>query len=124
MMCSTVVSGHAAAGYRCMDPVQRDDPSPTEMLDAESTTEAVHCTAAGCDVSRLADVTDQPQSSQEALLHEAALQEATSQEAIPQEAKPGTSAWRMGSAVYLLACKPDEQCANYCCRSNDCARNG
>ena len=92
-MCSTVdITGHPAVGYRCVEPVQRDDPSPSGMLDAETTTGAVHCRAAGCDVSRLADVTDQPHSSQDALLHEAMLQEATPQEATPQEAKPGTRA--------------------------------
>ena len=98
MPCAVVVAGHAAGhaavGYRCRDPVQCDDQSPSGML-VEGRTGAVLHGAAGCDVSRLADVTDQAHSGQDVVPTQAVLQEAMPQEASHQEAKPGTNAWHM-----------------------------
>ena len=106
-----------------MDPVQPDDQSLAEMHNAEGTIGAVRHRAAGCDVSRLADVTDKAHSGQallqDPMLQEAMPQDAMPQEAIPQEAKPG-----MGFAVCLLTCTSVWQRASHHYKLNDCRKNG
>ena len=75
------------------------------------TVAAGHHRAAGCDVSRLAVVTDQAQSSvqdheatpREARAQEEMPQDAMPQEAVSQEATPGTIVGQMESAVVLVA---------------------
>ena len=84
-------------------------------LSPSRTVAAGHHRAAGCDVSRLAVVTDQAHSSvqgqeaasQEARSPEATPQDAMPQEAVSQEATPGTIAWSMAAAISVLVCISD-----------------
>lgn len=98
-----------------MDPTQPVDPSPSR------TVAAGHHRAAGCDVARLAVVTDQAHSSvqgqeatsQEATSQEARSQEVTPQEATPREAIPGTIAWQIEAVIGVVHIRLSQHNAKY-----------
>lgn len=102
-----------------MSPTQPAEHSPSRAVAAG------HHRAAGCDVTRLAVVTDQAQSSvqgQEATSQEARSQEVVPQDATPQEATPGAVAFEDGVSNQCdsLHIRLSQQFAPH---SNDCNVN-